>query len=128
MKTLMDRLRPIQNVGLWDRILRTVVGAGLMGWAALHLVGQDAVVDWHAYAMLVAFYPLITALLGWDPFYAMAGGRTCSDSGRNQCGTFPYEVEAALGKELEPEEPFDHSLASVHHHEEELRKRRAKAA
>ncbi len=126
MRTLIERLRPIQNVGLWDRILRTVVGAGLMGWAVLHL--GDAAVDWHAYAMLLAVYPLITALLGWDPFYAMAGGRTCADAGRNQCGTFPYEVEAALGKELEPEEPFDHSLASVRHHEEVARKHRARAA
>lgn len=94
---LYSRIGVVQNVGLNDRLLRTLLGWGVIGMAALDLVG-GAQVGWHTYAILLAIYPLLTAILGWDPFYAVFGNRSCDISERNRCGTFPFEVYAALGK------------------------------
>lgn len=115
MEATGKKMGVVQNVGLSDRIIRTVLGAFLLGGAAMHLVMGGAVASWHAYAGLVSIYPFLTAMLGWDPFYSLFHTRTCSDTGRNQCGTLPYEVDAALGHEPKPDEDYDHSLTGSHH-------------
>lgn len=94
---LHSHIGVVQNVGLNDRLLRTLLGWGVIGFAAWDLV-NGAQVGWHTYAILLAVYPLLTAILGWDPFYAAFGNRSCDVSERNRCGTFPFEVYAALGK------------------------------
>lgn len=65
--------------------------------------------------MLVSIYPLMTTMLGQDPFYNLAGIRSCNDSGRNQCGTFPYQVKAAMGHTPRYSDAEDErSLESTH--------------
>lgn len=58
------------NVGLIDRVLRMVVGAGLI--AAALLVS-------HPYAWLgwIGAVPLLTGILGYCPAYRLLGLRTC---------------------------------------------------
>ncbi len=57
------------NEGAIDRVLRVVVGAGVL---SLAFIGPQT--PW-AYLGLV---PLATGLIGWCPLYAMLGFNTCS--------------------------------------------------
>lgn len=56
-----------QNVGSIDRILRLVIGLGLIGWgvAAQNMWG------------LVGIIPLFTAAIGWCPAYLPFGLSSC---------------------------------------------------
>jgi len=56
-----------QNVGGIDRILRAVVGLGVIGW------GVYAQNWWGA----VGAVPLFTALIGWCPAYLPFGISSC---------------------------------------------------
>lgn len=89
----------LQNEGAVDRVVRNVIGWSLMGIAAFDLA-QGASVTWHGYVILLAIYPLLTSILGWDPLYQMLRTRTCETSGENhnRCGSFPYEVSSLVGK------------------------------
>lgn len=107
-------LSVVQNLGLYDRCLRVLAGVILLGGSVAHLVLADSMVSWHAYTSLLSIYPFLTGILGWDPLYEMAEVRSCQLTGRNQCGTFPYELESVLGGTPQPEEEYDHSLAGVH--------------
>lgn len=56
------------NVGGIDRILRAIVGLGLI---SLVFVGPQTPWGW------VGLIPLATAVLGWCPPYALLGLSTC---------------------------------------------------
>ena len=117
MSKLRSNIAPTENLGLIDRMVRFFGGGALMTFGVLSamLTKHDVI---SASAILLAIYPLMTTLMGWDPFYQMIGGRSCSlEGGRNQCGTLPYEVDAALGHNPHPDEgyEYDHSLAGSHH-------------
>lgn len=56
------------NIGNTERILRAIVGLGLI---SLVFVGPQTVWGW------VGLVPLATAVLGWCPPYAMLGINTC---------------------------------------------------
>ena len=56
------------NVGGIDKILRIVVGAGLIGATAAGLLPA-----WG----YIGIVPLITGLLGWCPAYPLLGMSTC---------------------------------------------------
>jgi hypothetical protein len=56
------------NVGGIDKILRIVVGLGLVAWA---LVGSGPVWAW------IGVVPLATGLLNWCPAYTLFGMNTC---------------------------------------------------
>lgn len=110
MTQITGKILPVQNIGLVDRMVRFFGGGALLAWGCLMLVmgghNLTAVI-----LALLSVYPLMTTMMGWDPFYQMIGARTCSlEGGRNSCGTFPFEVDAALGNEPKPERDFDHSL------------------
>jgi hypothetical protein len=92
---------PAQNIGLTDRITRFFVGGALLAIGALLLVEQG-VTGSAVGIMLSAIYPLMTTMMGWDPLYQITGAKTCNLDGRNACGTFPYEVDAALGNKPIP--------------------------
>lgn len=99
MVTSSDNVHPIQNMGLVDRVLRFAGGALILGAIVLYFEMEHA---WFpltvmVYATAISIYPLLTGLIGWDPFYALFKIRSCNDSGRNQCGTFPYQVKAMTG-------------------------------
>ena len=115
METLA-KIGVIQNLGLADRVLRLIIGISLLGGAIAHMQMNGNVVSaWHALAGLVSVYPFLTGIVGWDPLYSLLRVRTCSLTGKNQCGTFPYEVDAALGHNPKPEKDFDHSLTGSRH-------------
>lgn len=116
METLETRLGVMQNLSLLDRSLRGVLAALLLGLPAIHVAFYGGVFDWwHGISMLLSVYPGLTAFWGWDPFYQAAGYKTCDLSERNQCGTLPYQIDAALGHHPVPDKDFDHSLAGSHH-------------
>ena len=116
MSRIRGKMAPTENIGLVDRMVRFFGGGALMTFGVLNalLTGHDVI---SAIAILLAVYPLMTTLMGWDPVYQLFGARTCSvEGGRNQCGTLPYELDSALGHEPKPDEgyEYDHSLAGSH--------------
>ena len=56
------------NVGGVDRVVRIVVGLGLVGWAAM----GGPVWAW------IGALPLATGAIGWCPPYAIFGFNTCA--------------------------------------------------
>lgn len=56
-----------RNAGTVDRVVRAVVGIGLIGWA---LTGGPA---W----AWIGIVPLATAAMGWCPAYSLFGIKTC---------------------------------------------------
>ena len=57
-----------QNVGGIDRLLRVLVGLGLI---SLVFVGPQTAWGW------IGVVPLVTALIGWCPAYLPFGIKTC---------------------------------------------------
>lgn len=117
MSRIRGKMAPAENIGLVDRMVRFFGGGALMAFGVMSalLTGHDVI---SAVAILLAVYPLMTTLMGWDPVYQLFGARTCSvEGGRNQCGTLPYELDSALGHEPAPDEGYnyDHSLTGSHH-------------
>jgi len=115
----MDRIKGnitvVQNIGLTDRLIRFFGGGAILAWGALSLA-MGATPTLATVAILIAVYPLMTTVMGWDPFYQLLGTRTCSlEGGRNQCGTLPYEVDAAVGHDPQPDKEYDHSLTGSQH-------------
>lgn len=115
MKTLLSKLGVIQNVGLADRVIRVIIGAFMLIGVMVYIQRTGVIVDSEAYVALLSIYPLLSGILGWDPLYAMTQVRTCRMTGRNQCGTLPYQVDAAMGHRPMPNHEYDHSLAGSHH-------------
>lgn len=112
MERLSGNISPAENIGLIDRMVRFFGGGALLAYGVISIVmtGHDIV---SAAAVLLAVYPLMTTMMGWDPFYQLLGTRTCNlESGRHQCGTLPYEMDAALGHNPQPDKgyEYDHSL------------------
>ena len=60
------------NIGNIERIVRIVVGAGIM---SLAVIGPQSL-----WALLGAI-PLVTGLVGWCPPYALLGISTCGKTG-----------------------------------------------
>jgi hypothetical protein len=125
---MKGNLVPIQNLGLADRFIRFFGGGALLAIGVVTLTIAEIASIWSAVAILLSVYPLMTTVMGWDPFYQMMGTRTCSvEEGRTQCGTFPYEMDAALGHNPHPEEgyEYDRSLGAAHHEGGEQKKKAA---
>ncbi len=57
-----------RNEGSLDRILRIVVGIGLI---SLVFIGPQTPWGW------IGVVPLLTGLIGWCPIYSLFGFRTC---------------------------------------------------
>jgi hypothetical protein len=116
MDTTRTNLGVAQNLSLADRTVRWILASVLLLAPAAQLVFWHGSFGWwHAVALLLSIYPGLTAFLGWDPFYQAAHYKTCDSSERNQCGTLPYQIDAALGHHPIPDKDYDHSLAGSHH-------------
>jgi Protein of unknown function (DUF2892) len=59
-----------QNVGSADKIVRIVLGLGLL--SLLFLLEAPM-----KYLGLIGLVPLLTSLMGWCPLYALLGMNTC---------------------------------------------------
>jgi hypothetical protein len=57
-----------RNIGSMDRVIRIVVGLAIL---SLYFVGPKSV--W----ALIGIVPILTALIGWCPPYAILGINTC---------------------------------------------------
>lgn len=63
-----------KNVGGFDRVIRAVVGIGLIGYAMSNLPGAE---NWMVPAGVVGFIVLLTAIFGFCPAYLPFGIKTC---------------------------------------------------
>jgi hypothetical protein len=115
MKGIREKLGVVENLGWLDRTIRVVLGAGLILIPCTLLITGQLMSHWYAFLMLFAVYPLMTGILGCDWIYNFFGVKSCGTSERNQCGTFPFEVDAALGRKPIPHSDLDHSLLNSHH-------------
>lgn len=103
MKRVREAIGVVENISVLDRVVRLLIGmalvAGLVVQIRLSMTQPELAkaLTWETYAALASFYPLLTAMLGWDPIYALFHARSCGTSERNRCGTVGYQVEAALG-------------------------------
>jgi hypothetical protein len=59
------------NVGSIDRVLRIILGLGLI---SIVYIGPQTPWGW------IGVVPLVTALLGWCPAYSLLGIKTCKTS------------------------------------------------
>lgn len=110
MKALREQLGVIENMGLVDRMLRTLIGLLLLV-PIIVVVANVEPIGWQFYATIGSTYLLLTAMLGWDPFYAMFHARTCGASEKNRCGSFEYEKEAMLGHHPDHDKAYEvHAL------------------
>lgn len=60
----------IHNVGTVDRIVRIVIGVGLL--SLLYVLDSSS-----RWLGLIGLIPLGTALIGWCPLYSVLGVHTC---------------------------------------------------
>jgi len=116
MITLAEKSRVVQNTGFIDRIIRLIVGVALLGSSYYYAVHTGVRVEEFAtYFFALSLYPIFTGMFGWDPLYALFHGRTCSDTGRNQCGTLPYQWKAMMGHAPKYcDTDAEHSLEACH--------------
>lgn len=114
--TLRSKIGVPQNEGWLDRTLRVVAGmVMLFGPAFLLEFDYIAEANWIYYVMLSSILPITTGVLGWCPLYQALGICSCGGSERNPCGTYPYEIDAALGHHPIPDSEIEHSLETAHH-------------
>ena len=62
-----------KNVGGMDKLIRAVVGGGLIYYAMSNLPGSDT---YMVPAGMVGFVLILTAIFGWCPAYRMFGIKT----------------------------------------------------
>jgi hypothetical protein len=105
-----------QNLGLWDRILRVIIGS-LMLSVPYMMITQVGVMSemWHSVLIVLSIYPFLTGILGADPFYRWMDLKSCDLSNRNKCGSFPFQVDALLGHKPVPDDDYEHTLSNSHH-------------
>ena len=123
MTRMKGHMQDLHNISIIDRVGRFFVGGALMFFGVISSVVSANVEVWEAVIMLLAVYPLMTCIMGWDPFYHIVGFRTGAETGRNVTGTFPYQVDAAMGNEPTPDEgyEYDHSLSGSHHEKDKTK-------
>ena len=97
MKALREKLAIQENMGVIDRSMRVLAGSLLTVPIIVAMANVDPI-GWQLYATLFAFYLLLTGMMGWDPLYATFHGHTCGASERSRCGSFTYEMKAAMGR------------------------------
>jgi len=120
MQLVHKQLGAIQNMGWLDRVVRIILGFALLGVVYMDLKNGVSL-GWYAILPIISIYPFMTGILGWDPLYAASHVKSCDTSQRNQCGTFPYEIEAAAGKEVHCEDGFDCSISGSEHEQRSLK-------
>jgi len=115
MQNVLSKIGVVQNLGWLDRVIRTFAAASMLAIPCYLLITQGTMNDWFFYLMLFSVYPALTAIVGYDILYEWMGTKSCGTSERNQCGTFPYEIDAALGRHPIPDSNLEHSLSAAHH-------------
>ncbi len=101
-----NELGPVQNMGLMDRSFRIVLGAAMIGLVLSPVLGNS-----YNFLAILAIYPCLTGMMGWDPLYSLRRVKTCDINDRNKCGTYGFQVSAAAGKDMACNEGYDCSLS-----------------
>ena len=105
-----------QNIGAIERCIRVLLGAAMLGYPYALIIQPGVSVEmWHSVMMVLSIYPSITGILGNDPVFSLFGVRTCRLSGRNQCGSFPFQLDALFGRKPKPENDLEHTLLHSSH-------------
>jgi len=115
MQNVLNKIGVVQNLGWLDRVIRTLAAAAMLAVPCYLLITQGTMNGWFFYLMLFSVYPALTAIVGYDILYEWLGTKSYKTSERNQCGTFPYEIDAALGRHPIPDSNLEHSLSTSHH-------------
>lgn len=115
MNQLSGNFGVMQNLGWHDRLLRVVIGSLMIAIPCYLLLTGRSEASWLYYILLAAVYPALTGIIGIDHLYNIMGVKSCGGSNKNQCGTFPYEVDAAMGHNPIPDSKIEHSLEHSHH-------------
>lgn len=121
--TQTKRFRVVENLGWPDRAIRLVIGTALVVVPLTIItvnipridLGVASLSGWLYVSILVAVYPFLTTVLGWDPLYSLFKVCSCGGSDKNPCGTLPYELDAAVGHHPIPDSTIVHSLSTAHH-------------
>lgn len=100
-----DRIPVQENMGLTDRMVRFVIGV-LLTAPVIYAVFEFEAVTWEFFTSIAACYLLLTAMLGWDPFYAMFNRKTCDVAGGTACGSIPYQIKDAKGEHPVQDEAY----------------------
>lgn len=90
-ETLFDEIR---NLGFLERGIRIAVGAtAILAVLASQNIGM---LGWVALIPLVAIYPIMTGMIGYDPFYAWFGINTHRSSiiSDEQLNKFVHNITA----------------------------------
>ena len=89
MNDTKHKLDVVQNEGMVDRVFRFVIGAIILAIGVGGLTVTPHLTWWEASLIIVSVYPILTAILGWDPFYSVFGARSCriDPSSKNACGS-----------------------------------------
>jgi len=115
MKTLLKDVGVVQNMGWHDRTIRVVLGTFMLAYP-MHLMMTGTPNElWMSSSILVSVYPIITGIIGFDFFYSVFNVKSCDSSNRNQCGSYPYEIDAALGRNPISGSKLEHDLQNSHH-------------
>jgi len=64
-----------KNMGGMDRLIRAVIGGGLIYYAMSNMPGSDV---WMVPAGMVGFILILTAIFGLCPLYKIFGINSCS--------------------------------------------------
>jgi hypothetical protein len=124
-----------ENLGWLDRLLRFIIGTAFISVSATYLfigtatptwLKEGEPMNWPYYLMIIAVYPIVSAVLGRDPIYGILGIRSCGNSPKNPCGSFPFELDAAVGHKPIPDSEIEHSLSTSHHEQHETKVKKDK--
>lgn len=92
MKTVKRLIRQ-ENLGVIDRTLRLVFGFSLTVPLIVTInVISPALMSGLPFALVAMFYFLLTGMMGWDPFYALANKKSCGGSRWNSCGSYAHQL------------------------------------
>lgn len=122
MSILAENVHPWQNMGVVNRLVRFLIGFSILGYFVLYYAMNHPAftLGWQVFAVALSIYPILTAMAGYDPFYALFDVRSCNDTGRNQCGTIPYQIKCMFGHAPKYcDTTSEHSLAACHDEPEE---------
>jgi len=88
------------NIGFIDRSLRFIVGGVLFGsifylssMATVSIFGFDVMLM--KLLPIISIYPLLTAWIGWDPFYHLAKFNSSMRIRGDMCGDIVDQVKTA---------------------------------
>ena len=90
-KSLQNQSNALQNIGIIDRTVRIIVGSAMIGVWFVYPIATVNI--WFALLPLLGVFPLLTGILGWCPTYALLHTKSCGTDKRNNCGTFPDQLD-----------------------------------